>query len=59
MKRVLIVLMTALMTIALTGCFGIVRKALEQEALKNEELGEKKAEENKTDEKAAEAHDAA
>ena len=58
MKKVLIVLMTALMTIALTGCFGIVRKALEKEVSKNEEISEKKAEENKTDEKAAEAHDA-
>ena len=58
MKKVVIVLMTALMTIALTGCFGMVRTALEKEVSKNEEISEKKEEENRTDEKAAEAHDA-
>lgn len=58
MKKVLIVLMTALMTIVLTGCFGMVRTAFEKEVSKNEEISEKKAEENRTDEKAAEAHDA-
>ena len=58
MKKILAILIITLLTITLTGCFGIVRTALEKEISKNEEISEKKKEENRTDEKAAEAHDA-
>lgn len=58
MKKILAILIITLLTIILTGCFGIVRTALEKEISKNEEISEKKEEENRTDEKTAEAHDA-
>ena len=58
MKKILAILIITLLTITLTGCFGMVRTALEKEISKNEEISEKKEEENRTDEKAAEAHDA-